>query len=65
MSSGSPRWVVRMARPSPGRISSVRWARTASVMIRPGTMVLTRMSCLPWEVATYMVRVLTPALDTP
>ena len=44
---------------------SVRWARTASVMMSPGTMVLTRTPCLPWPAATYMVSVFTPALDTP
>ncbi len=54
-----------MARANPARISSFRWARTASVMIRPGTMVLTRMFCFPWAVATYMVSVFTPAFDTP
>ena len=40
-------------------------ARTASVMMRPGTIVLARIPCLPWLVATYIVSAFTPALDTP
>ncbi len=34
-------------------------------MMRPGTIVLTRIPRFPWEVATYMVSVLTPAFATP
>ena len=34
-------------------------------MMRPGTIVLTRMPCFPWLVATYMVSAFTPAFDTP
>ena len=34
-------------------------------MMRPGRMVLTRMPCFPWLVATYMDSALTPAFETP
>ena len=44
---------------------SSRWARTASVMTSPGKIVLARMPFFPWLVATYRVRALTPAFDTP
>ncbi len=46
-------------------MGSVRWARTASVMINPGTIVLTRTPFFPCPAATYMVSVFTPALETP
>ena len=45
--------------------SSDRWARTASVMINPGTIVFARTPRLPSLVATYIVRVCTPDFDTP
>ena len=51
--------------PQNSSMPSVRWARTASVMMSPGTIVLTRTPCLPWPAATYIVSVLTPALETP
>ncbi|MGA2932661.1 MAG: hypothetical protein ABSE98_11315 [Acidimicrobiales bacterium] len=54
-----------MAPPRPASILSSRWARTASVMMSPGTIVFTRMPRFPWLVATYMVRALTPAFETP
>ena len=56
---------VRVALPRPASIFSSRCARTASVMMRPGRIVLTRMPCFPWLVATYMVSAFTPALETP
>ena len=65
MSSGCPTDGVKTALPRPASIFSVRWARTASVMMPAGRDVFTRMPCFPWLVATYMLSALTPAFETP